>query len=75
MDFIKSLFYSTWIRVGVYIVIGIGVNTASPHYPTFSGNFGAGQELHSLTQYVISVGLWPLSLWHPEFTVGKWTGL
>jgi hypothetical protein len=75
MDFIKTIVYSTWIRVGLWIVIGIGVNTAPPHYPTFSGNFGWSVELHSLVQYIVSVGLWPLSLWTPTFTVGKWTGL
>jgi hypothetical protein len=75
MTFLRSVFYSTWIRVGAYIVIGIGVNTAAPHYPSFSAQFTWQVDLHSLVQYIVSVGLWPLSLWHPEFTVGKWTGL
>jgi hypothetical protein len=75
MTFLRSVFYSTYLRVGIYIVIGIGVNTAAPHYPTFSSNFTWHAELHSLAQYIISVGLWPLSLWSPTFTVGKWTGL
>jgi hypothetical protein len=75
MSFVRSVFYSVYLRVGIYVVIGIGINTASPHYPTFSGNFGIWTELHSLVQYIISVGLWPLSLWGPTFTVGKWTGL
>ena len=55
----------------VYILIGVFVNTASPHIPSTSalgGNF-----LHSWAQYLISVLFWPLSLWHPSFTVGKWT--
>jgi hypothetical protein len=30
--------------------------------------------LHSWVQYAISILFWPLSLWHPTFTVGKWTG-
>lgn len=71
----RSLFYTTWFRVLIWVIIGIGINTAPPHYPTFSGNFGIGPELHSLTQYVISVMLWPLSFWSPQFTVGKWIGL
>jgi len=28
--------------------------------------------LHSWGQYLISVLFWPLSLWHPTFTLGKW---
>lgn len=75
MTFFRALFYSPYIRVGIYVVVGIGINTAAPHYPTFSGNFGWQQELHSLVQYIISVGLWPASLWHPTFTIGEWTGL
>ena len=75
MSFMRSVFYSTWLRVGVYIIIGIIVNTSPPHVPSFSGQFNAGMELHSLAQYILSVMLWPLSLWHPTFTVGKWTGL
>jgi hypothetical protein len=75
MDFIISIWRSTWVKVLIYVVIGIGVNTAAPHYPQFGQNFGSAVLLHSLVQYVISVMLWPLSLWSPTFTVGKWTGL
>jgi hypothetical protein len=75
MDFLVSIWRSTWIKVLAYVIIGIGVNTAAPHYPQFSQGFGPGVLLHSLVQYVISVMLWPLSLWSPTFTVGKWTGL
>lgn len=75
MDFMRSIFFSTWIRVLVYVLLGIGINTSPPHYPTFSGQFGLGVELHSVVQYVISVMLFPLSFWSPTFTVGKWTGL
>jgi hypothetical protein len=75
MDVIRYIFFSTYFRVGIYIIIGIGVNTAPPHYPTFSGQFSWPVELHSLMQYIISVGLWPVSFWHPEFTSGKWIGL
>jgi hypothetical protein len=28
--------------------------------------------LHSWIQYLISVLLWPLSLWHPTFSVSHW---
>lgn len=75
MVVLRSIFYSAWFRAIVWIIIGIGVNTAAPHYPTFSGQFSIWQELHSLVQYIISVVLWPLSLWTPNFTTGKWTGL
>ena len=75
MEFIINAARSTWLKVLVYVVIGIGVNTAAPHYPQFGQNFGPGVLLHSITQYFISVMLWPLSFWHPIFTVGKWTGL
>ena len=75
MDFIFGVLRSTTLKVLIYVVVGIGVNTASPHYPQFGQNFGPSVMLHSIVQYTISVTLWPLSFWHPEFTVGKWTGL
>ena len=75
MDFIFGVFRSTWIKVFAYILIGMYINTASPHIPQFTGGFGPSVMLHSLVQYIISVMLWPLSLWGPTFTVGKWTGL
>jgi hypothetical protein len=75
MDFLVSIWRSTWLKVLIYVIVGIGVNTAAPHYPQFSQGFGPAVLLHSLVQYIISVMLWPLSLWSPTFTVGKWTGL
>ncbi len=75
MNVIFGFLQSTTLKILVYVLVGIGVNTAAPHYPSFSGNFGPMVELHSLIQYLMSVLLWPLSFWHPEFTVGKWTGL
>jgi hypothetical protein len=75
MDFMLGIIRSTWLKVLIYILIGIGVNTAAPHYPQFQQNFGPMFLLHSIVQYVISVMLWPLSFWHPTFTVGKWTGV
>ncbi|HEY6479444.1 MAG TPA: hypothetical protein VIZ00_05410 [Streptosporangiaceae bacterium] len=53
----------------IYIVIGVFANTASPHLPTAAGNISL---FHSWVQYFVSVFLWPLSFWHPTFTVGKW---
>lgn len=73
MVFLRGIFYSVWLRVGLYIVIGIGVNTAPPHYPQISSSESWTTGLHSIVQFIISVGLFPLSWWHPEFTVGKWT--
>ena len=75
MSILIGILRSTTLKVFIWVIVGIGVNTAPPHYPTFSGQFGPMAELHSLTQYVVSVMLWPLSLWAPTFTVGKWTGL
>jgi hypothetical protein len=70
MKFLKSLFSTTGLLIAVYILIGVFVNTASPHLPTAAGNLGS---LHSWVQYAISVLFWPLSFWNPNFTVGKWT--
>ena len=53
----------------IYVLIGIFYNTASPHLPTFAFSPAA---LHSWVQYVISILFWPLSLWHPVFSVAKW---
>jgi len=75
MEFLVMIWRSTWIKVLIWVVIGIGVNTAPPHYPQFGAGFGPGVLFHSLVQYIVSVMLWPLSLWSPTFTVGRWTGL
>jgi hypothetical protein len=37
--------------------------------PTFAFSVAA---LHSWIQYLISVFLWPLSFWHPTFSVSPW---
>jgi hypothetical protein len=71
MNFLKALFSPTGLLIGVYILIGVFVNTAPPHLPSTAGGLGS---LHSWVQYVISVLFWPLSFWSPSFTVGKWTG-
>jgi hypothetical protein len=72
------LINSTWFRTAlviVYVLIGIGTNTAPPHYPTWNAPFSGGMIAHSFVQYGISIMLWPFSHWQPTFTVGKWTGL
>ena len=70
MDFLKALFSKTGLFIVIYILIGVFVNTAPPHIPTAAFTVAA---LHSWAQYAISILFWPLSLWHPTFTVGKWT--
>jgi hypothetical protein len=69
MGFIKTLFSRTGLLIMIYIVIGVFVNTASPHVPSFGANL---TSLHSWVQYFISIIFWPLSFWTPAFTVGKW---
>jgi hypothetical protein len=69
--FIRTLFSTTGLLIVIYIVIGVFVNTASPHLPTTAGNISL---FHSWVQYFVSVFLWPLSFWKPTFTVGKWHG-
>ena len=75
MEFVFGVLRSTWLKVLLYVVLGIGINTAAPHYPQFNQGFDPSAMLHSLAQYFVSVMLWPLSFWQPTFTVGKWTGL
>lgn len=70
MSFLKALFSTTGLLIAVYILIGVFVNTASPHLPATGATLSS---LHSWVQYAISVLVWPLSFWHPSFTVGKWT--
>ena len=70
MKFLQTLFSKMGLLIVVYILIGVFVNTASPHLPTAAFSVAA---LHSWVQYAISILFWPLSLWHPTFTVGEWT--
>jgi hypothetical protein len=67
--FIKTLFSGRGVLIAVYILIGVFVNTASPHVPTTPDSVAA---LHSWGQYIISVLFWPVGLWHPTLTAGKW---
>jgi hypothetical protein len=71
MKYVQTLFSPQGLVIAVYILIGVFVNTAPPHIP--STNTVGGSFLHSWVQYAISVLLWPLSYWHPAFTVAKWT--
>ena len=68
--FLRTLFSTTGLLIVVYILIGVFFNTAPPHLPVTTATTGS---LHSWAQYIISVLVWPLSLWHPTFTFGKWT--
>ena len=70
MKFVSTLFSTTGLLIIVYILIGVFFNTSPPHLPVTAATAGS---LHSWAQYLISVLTWPLSLWHPTFTVGKWT--
>ena len=70
MKFLNTLFSTTGLLIVVYILIGVFFNTASPHIPSTTATWAS---LHSWIQYLISVLTWPLSFWHPTFTVGKWT--
>jgi len=69
VNFLKTLFSRMGLFIVVYVLIGVFVNTAPPHLPTAAFSVAA---LHSWVQYAISILVWPLSLWHPTFTVGKW---
>jgi hypothetical protein len=69
VDFLKTLFSWTGLLIMAYILIGVFVNTAPPHLPPLVFSLDA---LHSWIQYVISVLFWPLSFWHPTFSVGQW---
>jgi hypothetical protein len=72
MNFLRSLFSTTGALIGLYLIIGVAVNTTAPHLPSLNSN-NASLEIHSWAQYVTSVVFWPLSFWHPTINVGKWT--
>jgi hypothetical protein len=69
VDFLKTLFSTKGLLIMVYILIGVFLNTASPHLPATPSS---ASSLHSWVQYLISILFWPLSLWTPTFTLGKW---
>jgi hypothetical protein len=67
--YIRALFSTFGLFLVIYLLIGVFYNTAPPHIPSTAGSLAS---LHSWVQYFISVFFWPLSFWHPTFTVGKW---
>lgn len=73
MGYIIRILNNPFMVAFIWIVIGILVNTAPPHLPSTSGQFGVGFLLHDWAQYIISVAFWPLSFVHPALTTGKWT--
>ena len=68
-SYIAILFTRWGLFIAIYILIGVFYNTAPPHIPSTAGSL---TSLHSWIQYFISVFFWPLSFWHPTFTLGKW---
>jgi hypothetical protein len=71
--YIRVLFTGAGLFIAIYILIGVFYNTAPPHLPTAAFSLAA---LHSWIQYFISILFWPLSFWHPIFSVAQWpTGL
>ncbi len=69
VDFLKALFSKSGLLIAVYVLAGVLINTAAPHLPATPDTVSS---IHSWGQYIISVLFWPLSLWHPTFTLGKW---
>ena len=67
--YIAFLFSTPGLIILIYFLIGIFYNTAPPHFPSTAASF---TSLHSWIQYFISILTWPLSFWHPTFSVGKW---
>jgi hypothetical protein len=64
-ELMRAVFSASGLLIALYILIGIFINTASPHLPSTA-------SAHSWIQYIISVLFWPLSLWEPSFTLGEW---
>lgn len=67
--YIRVLSTPLGLFVAAYILIGVFFNTVPPHLPAVAFSLAVP---HSWIQYVISVFLWPLSLWHPTFSVSQW---
>jgi hypothetical protein len=68
--YVRIIFTRIGLFVGIYFLIGVFYNTAPPHFPGLKFSAGA---LHSWAQYVISIMLWPLSFWHPLFSISRWS--
>jgi len=71
IGFLRDVFSVRGMMIAVYFLIGVFLNTAAPHLPTHAPASVAG--LHSWVQWIFSVLFWPLGLWKPELTLGKWT--
>ncbi len=67
--YIRLLFTGAGLFLAIYILIGVFYNTAPPHLPAAAFTLAG---LHSWVQYFISVLFWPLSFWHPTFSVSHW---
>ena len=67
--YIRGLFSKFGLFLAIYVLIGVFYNTAPPHIPATAASVAS---LHSWVQYFISIFFWPLSFWHPIFTIGKW---
>ena len=67
--YIRALFSKVGLFFAIYILVGVFYNTAPPHLPTVAFTSAA---LHGWIQYLISIFLWPLSFWHPTFSVSQW---
>jgi hypothetical protein len=68
--YIRILFTKAGLFIAIYLLIGIFYNTAAPHLPAAGFSLAA---LHSWIQYFISILVWPLSFWHPIFSVSQWS--
>jgi hypothetical protein len=66
---IRLIFTKWGIFIVIYVLIGVFSNTAPPHIPAFVFSVAA---FHSWVQYFISVLFWPLSFWHPIFSISQW---
>jgi hypothetical protein len=67
--YLRILFSWVGLFIAIYILIGVFFNTASPHLPKAAFSLAA---VHSWVQYLTSIFFWPLSFWHPTFSVGPW---
>jgi hypothetical protein len=67
--YIRLIFTKAGLFIAIYILVGVFYNTAPPHLPTVAFTLAA---FHSWIQYFIAIFLWPLSFWHPAFSVGQW---
>ena len=67
--YLRLLFSWVGLFIAIYILIGVFFNTSPPHLPKAAFSLAA---VHSWVQYLISIFFWPLSFWHPLFSVAQW---